>query len=81
MNRQTALMVMLVSIVFLASVAGVVAREDEVPCIPQPAQGLSLGAITQSISYIMAGGIGPILILAIAFIVGMLVSHIVWGGF
>jgi len=81
MKKQTALMALLFGMIFLASVAGVVAREEETPCIPQPAQGVSVASITQGISYIMAGGTGPVLILAVAFLVGMVVSHIIWGGF
>lgn len=81
MNKHTALMALLITSIFLASVAGVIARGDETPCIPQPAQGISVDSIAGGVTYIMAGGVGPILILAVAFIVGLVVSHLVWGGF
>ena len=53
----------------------------EKPCVTQPAQDLGIASITEGAGYIMSGGIGPILLLVIAFIIGMLVSHAVWSTF
>ena len=55
--------------------------DTEKPCIAQPDQNLGIAAVTEGISFIMSGGIGPILMLVIAFIIGMLVSHMVWSTF
>ncbi len=51
------------------------------PCVAQPSQDLGVAAITEGVGFIMAGGFGPILMLVIAFIIGMLVSHAVWSTF
>lgn len=86
MEKEQAFKLLLLSMVILATVtatvtAVVAARTDEVECIPKPVAGLSLSSVSQGVGYIMAGGVGPLLILVIAFIVGMVVSHVVWGGF
>lgn len=54
---------------------------EEAACINQPSQQLGIAAITEGVSFIMQGGIGPILMLVIAFIIGMLVSHAFWTAF
>lgn len=54
---------------------------EETACINQPSQQLGIAAITEGVSFIMQGGIGPILMLVIAFIIGMLVSHAFWTTF
>ena len=55
--------------------------DKEKPCVAQPSQDLGVAAITEGVGFIMAGGIGPILMLVIAFVIGMLVSHAVWSTF
>ncbi len=55
--------------------------DTEQACIPEPSQQLGIAAITEGIGFIMKGGIGPILMLVIAFIIGMLVSHAFWTTF
>ena len=55
--------------------------DKEKPCIAQPDQNLGIGAITEGVGFIMAGGIGPIIMLVIAFIIGLLVSHAFWSTF
>lgn len=58
------------------------ARADkEKPCVAQPSQELGVAAITEGVGFIMSGGIGPILMLVIAFIIGLLVSHAFWSTF
>ncbi len=67
---------------FVVSAQESARRSDkEKPCIAQPDQNLGIAAITEGIGFIMAGGIGPILMLVIAFVIGMLVSHAVWSTF
>ena len=63
------------------AVAAFAQRGEEIACIAKPAEGLSVAAVTQGMSFILAGGVGPILILVVAFIVGMVISHVLWGGF
>jgi len=55
--------------------------DQESACINQPSQQLGVAALTEGVSFIMQGGIGPILMLVIAFIIGMLVSHAFWTTF
>ena len=55
--------------------------DGEQACIAKPAQGLGIAAITEGVSFIMQGGNGPILMLVISFIIGMLVSHAFWTTF
>ncbi|MFO7872479.1 MAG: hypothetical protein R6U26_02430 [Candidatus Undinarchaeales archaeon] len=81
MDKKQAIKVTLFSIVALAFVTGAFAAEEETNCITKPAAGVSVASVTEGISFIMAGGIGPLLILVIAFVVGMIVSHVLWGGF
>jgi hypothetical protein len=82
MEKQTAIKLMLFGIVLLASLSAVNAqRRGEEECIAPPSEGLSIGSISDGFSFIMAGGMSTILILAIAFILGMIVSHLIWGGF
>ena len=82
MEKEQAFKILLLSIVVLAAVTSVyAAKKDDVECIPKPVAGFSIASISQGVSYLMAGGTGPILILVIAFIVGMVVSHVIWGGF
>lgn len=83
MEKQTAIKIMLFGIVLLASLTAVSAqtRRGEEECVAPPASGLSIGSISEGFSFIMAGGMSTVLILAIAFILGMVVSHLIWGGF
>ena len=84
--RAKTLMLALVLVLALSSVA-ILAQEStrrtekEKPCIAQPSQDLGVAAIAEGIGFIMAGGIGPILMLVIAFIIGLLVSHAFWSTF
>ena len=82
MKKEQAIKAILFSIVVLAAITAVyAAKQQEENCVAKPAAGVSVAAITQGISFIMAGGVGPLLVLVIAFIVGMIVSHVIWGGF
>ena len=55
--------------------------DQQQACIPQPSQQLGVAALSEGVGFIMQGGIGPILMLVIAFIIGMLVSHAFWTAF
>lgn len=83
MNKKQALSLVLFSMVALAAVTGTFAARDEEKsnCVPKPAGGFSIAAVSQGISFIMSGGMGPLIILVIAFVIGMVVSHLLWGGF
>jgi hypothetical protein len=82
MDKKLALQVLLVSLVLMTMVTAVsAAREEEENCVVKPASGISVSTVTQGISFIMAGGTGPLIILAIAFVLGLVVSHLLWGGF
>ncbi len=83
MKKEQAIKAILFSIVILAAITAVYAANDQQDknCVAKPMTGISVASITQGVSFIMAGGTGPILILVIAFIVGMIVSHVIWGGF
>ena len=81
MDRKTAMQLMLVSFVVIASLTAVYAKEDEENCVVKPASGVSATSLTQGVSYIMAGGTGPLLVMLIVAIIAMAISHIIWGGF
>ena len=83
MDRKTIFLTFIVGMMLLTMITAVnAARDDEEEeMVVKPTQDLSVAAFTEGISYIMAGGLGPILILTIAFVVGMIISHLVWGGF
>lgn len=82
MKKEDAIRAILFGIVILAAITAVyAAKEQEENCVIKPASGISVASLTQGISFIMAGGAGPILVLVIAFIIGMIVSHVIWGGF
>lgn len=73
-----------IAVLALTAVVAEAQRErgdKEQACIPQPSQQLGVAAITEGVGFIMQGGIGPILMLVIAFIIGMLVSHVFWTTF
>lgn len=78
---------MLAFVLVLALGAVVISAQEsrrasqEKPCIAQPSQNLGVAAITEGVGFIMAGGIGPIIMLVIAFVIGMLVSHAFWSTF
>lgn len=83
MDGKLAVKILLVSIVAIASITAVYAATQK-GCegyIQKPAQGVSVNAFTEGISFIMAGGIGPLLILVLAFVIGFLISHLVWSSF
>ncbi|MFH1424401.1 MAG: hypothetical protein ABIG20_01835 [archaeon] len=71
--------IFLLNMVFAVSAARTEDKDQEM--VAKPTGELGIAAVTEGASYIMNGGVGPLLILAIAFIVGMIVSHLVWGGF
>ena len=66
---------------FIVSAQETRRTDKETACINQPNQQLGISAITEGIGFIMAGGLGPILMLVIAFIIGLLVSHAFWSTF
>ena len=65
----------------VVSAQGATRADKDKPCVAQPAQGFGVAAVTEGIGFIFAGGIGPILMLVIAFIIGMLVTHAFWSSF
>jgi len=82
MNKQKILAVLVIGLVLLTCVTAVYAKDEECDCgIPKPAASLSLATVTQSATYLFAGGLGPLLFLALAFVIGLIVSHVIWGGF
>ena len=82
MNRRSIALIFIVGMFLLTLVSAVhAAREDEESMVAKPTQELGLAAVTEGIMYIIAGGMGPIIILVIAFIIGMVISHLIWGGF
>ncbi|HIJ98373.1 TPA: hypothetical protein H1005_00310 [archaeon] len=76
-----ALVLALVLGAFVVSAQDTRRADKEKPCVAQPDQNLGIAAITEGIGFIMAGGLGPILMLVIAFIIGLLVSHAFWSTF
>jgi len=81
MNKKVVLMTVLLSLVVLGSLAGAYARKDDDACIPQPSQALGIAAVTEGISFLIAGGIGPLLILGIVFLIGLVISYFAFSGF
>jgi len=57
------------------------ASGGDTACQNLPPSSFSIGAFTGGIAFIFAGGLGPIVILVLAFVIGMIVSHVLWGGF
>lgn len=81
MNKKSVIISLIVGLVVIASLAAVYAKEEDAGCVPIPSGEFGVATITQGVSFILAGGIAPLIILVIAFIVGLVVSHVIWGGF
>lgn len=81
MNKKTILLVLIMGLVVLASISAVSARKADDACVPKPPQQLGVAAVTEGISFILAGGVGPLIILAIAFIIGLIISYVMFSGF
>ena len=76
------LKVLLLAVVVVAAVSTVAfgARQDEAECVPKPPSEFGAAMFTQGIGFLAEGGLGAILWLIIAFILGMVISHLLWGG-
>lgn len=81
MDKKTIALVLIVSVFLLTMVSAVCAKADEENMVAKPSQEIGIAAVTEGVGYIFAGGLGPILILVIAFIIGMVISHVMFGGF
>jgi hypothetical protein len=74
-------LVVFVAIISVAEARRGAADEDAENCILKPETGLSNASVTGGFAYIFAGGASPLIILAVAFIVGFISSHFIWHGF
>jgi|TARA_Y100000310_G_C20143435_1_gene561325 hypothetical protein len=83
MKKQYAL-ILIAAFVLMVSISAVYARgasDDEENCITKPASAFSLAMVTESAVFLFAGGLGPILIVALVAVIAAIVSHLIWGGF
>lgn len=80
MNKQQILAILVIGLVALSMISAVYAKKEEVECVPKPIEGISIASVTQSFAFLFSGGMGPLLILALALIIGMIVSYLIWGG-
>lgn len=82
MESKLAAKLLIMSIVVIASLTAVYAAKETCEgMVAKPSGGLSIATITGGINFIMAGGIGSVLILVIAFVLGFVISHVVWRSF
>ncbi len=75
------LMLGLTSFVAFAAATTSGRGDQQQACVPQPSQELGVAALSEGVGFIMAGGLGPILMLVIAFVIGIIVSHVFWTSF
>jgi len=89
MNKKIAIIGLVLTLVLFSTFVGSAFAQrrgsssaaEETNCATMPPSTLSLGAFTGGIAFIFAGGIGPIVILVLAFLIGMGVSYALWAGF
>jgi len=85
MKKQYALILVAV-IVLTMAISAVYARdprsgEEEVACVAKPATAFGLAMVTESAVYLFSGGVGPLLILALAVVLAVILTHVIWTGF
>jgi len=85
MKKQYALILVAV-IVLTMAISAVYARsprgdEEEVACIAKPATAFGLAMMTESAVYLFSGGMGPLLIVALAVVIAVILTHVLWTGF
>jgi len=85
MEIKTLIKTSLASLSALATVGVTVlaqrGAQQAAECVAKPAAGLSAEGVLQGITFIAAGGSAPVVLLVLAFVVGLIVSHVLWGGF